>query len=220
VNSNIAKPRHDTASCLMTNIVETAHPSALPDNRDPVAIEEVFEAYRDKLSRTVALRLDPRVLSKADGEDVLQDVFMEASRRYGAYLNQPTVPVFVWLRQLAIQAVIDTHRRYLGAQMRAVTSEVPLYQAGTGSAMLAVQLADSLTSPSQHAVREETLLEIQAALAQLSETDREVLVLRHLEDLSNNEVAEVLGIDKYAASKRYLRALERLRAVLPMEDGP
>ena len=119
------------------------------------------------------------------------------------------------------QILIDVHRRYLGAQMRDVNQEVALYRAGsagTSSAFLVAQLADSLTTPSQFAVREEMVLEMRAALETLDPIDREVLVLRHLEELSNNEVAEILGIDKYAASKRYLRALARLRAAMPVYE--
>jgi RNA polymerase sigma-70 factor (ECF subfamily) len=165
----------------------------------------------------IALRLDARILGKVDSEDVLQDAFVVASRRTEDYLEQPTVPFFVWLRQITSQVLIDTHRRYLGAKMRDVSQEVALHRVGSpsaSSAFLAAQLADSLTSPSQFAVREETVLEMKAALETLGEIDREVLVLRHLEELSNNEVAEILGIDKFAASKRYLRALKRLRTAM------
>jgi RNA polymerase sigma-70 factor (ECF subfamily) len=183
------------------------------------AVAEQFGRYRHRLLRMIALRLDARILAKVDSEDVLQDAFMVASRRIGGYLDQPTVPLFVWLRQITSQILIDTHRRYLGAQMRNVNQEVTLYRvgsAGASSAGLVPQLADSLTTPSQFAVREETLLEMRAALESLEEIDREVLVLRHLEELSNNEVAEILGIDKYAASKRYVRALRRLKTAMPV----
>jgi RNA polymerase sigma-70 factor (ECF subfamily) len=191
-------------------------------SRPETAVAELADHYREKLLRMIALRLDDRVLSKVDGEDVLQDAFVEASRRIGDYLDRPSVPFFVWLRQITGQVLIDTHRRYLGAKMRDVNLEVTLYRigsAGTSSAFLVAQLADSLTTPSQLAVREETVAELRAALEGLDEIDREVLVLRHLEELSNNEVAQVLGIDKYAASKRYLRALERLRAATARSLG-
>jgi len=189
--------------------------------RGKEAVAELFDRYRDKLTRMLALRLDSRVFGKVDTEDILQDAFVEAARRIQDYLDRPSVPFFIWLRQLAAQALINTHRRYLGARMRDVNLEVTLHRTGTtgsGSAMLVAQLADSLTSPSQFAARQETVAEMKAALRDLSEADREVLVLRHLEDLSNNEVAQVLGIDKYAASKRYLRALERLRSAMPVYE--
>lgn len=183
------------------------------------AVAELFACYREKLLRMIAFRIDSRIIGKVDGDDILQDAFVETARRIQDYLDQPSVPFFVWLRQITKQVLINTHRRYLGAKMRDVTQEVSLFAAGstdTSSGGLAAQLADSLTSPSQFAVREEAVAELRAALEELDEIDREVLVLRHLEELSNNEVADILGIDKYAASKRYLRALERLKGTLPV----
>lgn len=184
------------------------------------AVAELFARYRAKLQRMVALRLDARLLSKVDCDDVLQEAYVTAARRIGEYLDHPTVPVFVWLRQVTTQVLIDTHRRYLDTQKRDARQELTRRRmAGQGSSSICLvnHLADSLTSPSQCAVRQELLAGMRAALEQLGDMDREVLVLRHLEDLSNNEVAEVLGIDKFAASKRYLRALARLRKVMP--DG-
>ena len=182
------------------------------------AVAELFAQYRDKLLRMVALRLDTRLLSKVDCDDILQESYVTAARRIHDYLQQPTVPVFVWLRQITLQVLIDTHRRYFSAQMRDVRQEVSRRRSegqGNSSICLVGHLADSLTSPSQCAVRRELLADMRSALEHLGDLDREVLVLRHLEELSNNEVAEVLGIDKYAASKRYLRALARLRNAMP-----
>jgi RNA polymerase sigma-70 factor (ECF subfamily) len=190
-------------------------------SRGEGAVAELFDGYRGKLLRMITLRLDARILGKVDAEDVLQDAFVEAARRIQDYLDQPSVPFFVWLRQITGQVLVDTHRRYLGAKMRDVNREVTSHRAGsagTNSAFLVAQLADSLTTPSQLAVREEMVCELRAALEELAEIDREVLVLRHLEELSNNEVAQVLGIDRFAASKRYLRALERLRVAMPVHD--
>jgi RNA polymerase sigma-70 factor (ECF subfamily) len=183
----------------------------------PERIAALFDSYRDKLRRMIMLRLDGRLAGKVDAEDVLQDVFLETSRRMQDFFETPAVPLFIWLRQITSQILIDIHRRYLGAQMRDVRQEVPLLRRGACSAssvLSASQLADSLTTPSQCAIRREAHFELRTALARLEERDREVLVLRHLEELSNSEVAELLGIDKYAASKRYVRALERLRSVL------
>lgn len=189
-------------------------------SRPDAAVAELFDRYRDKLLRMITLRLDYRIVRKVDGEDILQDAFVESARRIHDYIDRPSVPFFIWLRQIAGQVLIDTHRRYLGAKMRDVRQEVTLSRLGldgASSVQLASQLADSLTTPSQFAVREETVLELREALDKLDQIDREVLILRHLEELSNNEVAQVLGIDKCAASKRYLRALERLRVAMPIE---
>ena len=182
------------------------------------AVAELFGHYRGKLQRMIAFRLDRRIVGKVDGDDILQDAYLETVRRIQDYLDRPTVPFFVWLRQITQQILADTHRRYLSTQRRDAHREVVLDAGGspdTSSSGLIAQLADSLTSPSQCAVREETVAELRDALDRLAATDREVLVLRHLEELTNQEVALVLGIDRFAASKRYLRALERLRNAMP-----
>jgi len=182
------------------------------------AVAELFSQYRVKLQRMIAFRLDRRIVGKVDADDILQDAFLETVRRIDDYLAQPSVPFFVWLRQITQQILVDTHRRYLNAQIRDVHREVALDPGGdqeASSSGLIAQLADSLTSPSQCAVRAEAVAELRNALDQIAEIDREVLVLRHLEELSNHEVAQILGIDRFAASKRYLRALERLRHTMP-----
>ncbi len=185
------------------------------------AVAQLFDRYRSQLARMVVLRLDARLVGKVDVDDVLQDAFLEANHRIAGFLNNPSVPFFVWLRQLTGQVVIDLHRRYLGAQMRDLSREVSLDSWGGadhGSASLLSQLSAGLTSPSQFAVRNEMLEQLRAALHALGAIDREVLILRHLEELGNNEVAAILGIDKYAASKRYLRALGRLRNAMPLDE--
>ncbi|MDY0168006.1 MAG: sigma-70 family RNA polymerase sigma factor [Thermoguttaceae bacterium] len=185
------------------------------------AVAQLFDRYRSRLARMALLRMDTRLVGKVDVDDVLQDAFVEANRRIGAFLDQPTVPFFVWLRQLTGQILIDVHRRYLGAQMRDVNREVRLDRwgtAGSGSALLLAQLSDSLTSPSQCAVRNEAVEQLRVALQSLGAVDREILFLRHLEELGNNEVADILGIDKGAASKRYVRALGRLRDAMPVGE--
>jgi RNA polymerase sigma-70 factor (ECF subfamily) len=187
------------------------------------AVAELVGHYREKLLRMIAIRMDRRIVGKVDANDILQDAFVVATRRIHDYLTRPSVPFFVWLRQITHQALIDVHRQFLGAQKRDVQQEVALHGSGPGDASSSaweIQLADSLTSPSQCAARRETVAELRAALAQMGEIDREVLVLRHLEELTNNEVAEILNIDKYAASKRYLRALERLRSVMVVDAEP
>jgi len=188
--------------------------------RGKEGLPDLFRQYRSRLLRMIALRLDCRLMAKVDSEDILQEVFIEVGRRLPQYLSRPAVPIFVWLRQLTCQVLIDTHRRFLGTKRRNVHQEVGLYWAelmDAGSASLMAQLADSLTTPSQCVVREEAVAEVRALIERLDQIDREVLFLRHLEELSNKEVAQVLGIDQFAASKRYLRALARLRSMMPVE---
>ncbi len=178
---------------------------------------EVFSRYEDRLQRMIRFRLDRRLYGRVDSADVLQEVWLDASKRVTEYVANPVVPVFIWLRQIAWQTIIDLHRRHLGAQKRSVANEVALGVSGgqeDTSLSIAARLAGDLTSPSQAAMRDERMLQLRQALAEMDEIDREVLALRHFEELGNNEVAEILGIQKTAASNRYIRALKRLKEVL------
>jgi RNA polymerase sigma-70 factor (ECF subfamily) len=185
-------------------------------------VTELFLRDQDRLRKTVRFRLDPRLASRVDCEDVLQEAFMEISRRASDFSTKVTVPFFVWARQITIQVLIDIHRKHLGAVRRNVTREVSISKLNltpAGSSVLAIELLGNLTSPSEAAVRHEAESQLHTVLEQLSETDREVLVLRHLEELTNKEVAEVLGLHKSAASRRYLRALQSLRAAFNSDHG-
>jgi len=182
-------------------------------NADSVA--EVFSRYQEKLQRMVRFRLDRRLYGRVDTGDVLQEVWLEASRRIEDYTSNPAVPFFIWLRQLAYQIIIDLHRRHLGAKKRNVSQEVSLGKGNDQTSVsMAARLVGDLTSPSQAAMREERLGQLRKALEGMDEIDREVLALRHFEELGNNEVAEILGLQKTAASNRYIRALKRLKQVL------
>lgn len=186
---------------------------------DADAIAEVFSHHRDKLQRMVRFRLDRRLYGRVDTADVLQDVWLETSRRIEDYTSNPAVPFFVWVRQLAYQIIIDLHRRHLGAQKRNVSQEVSIGKSNCDTSVsIAAQLAGNLTSPSNVAMRGERLARLREALDGMDEVDREVLALRHFEELGNNEVAEILGIQKTAASNRYVRALKRLKQVLEADS--
>lgn len=186
---------------------------------DADAIAEVFSRHRDKLQRMVRFRLDRRLYGRVDTADVLQDVWLETSRRIEDYTSNPAVPFFVWVRQLAYQIIIDLHRRHLGAQKRNVSQEVSIGKSNCDTSVsIAAQLAGNLTSPSNVAMRGERLARLREALDGMDEVDREVLALRHFEELGNNEVAEILGIQKTAASNRYVRALKRLKQVLEADS--
>ncbi len=180
-------------------------------------VARVFSRYSEQLRRMIRFRLDKRLFARVDCDGILQDTYMEIARRINDYTSKPTVPFFVWARQIATQNLIDTHRTHLGAKMRNANLEVSLHKPGFGHATsysLAAQLIGNLTSPSRAAVREERIEELRDGLQTMDDIDREVLVLRHLEELSNNEVAEILGLEKSAASKRYVRALKRLKEVM------
>lgn len=181
------------------------------------ALAHTLTEQTPRLNRIAEMRLDPRLSGRVDVGDVLQEVFLEARKRLDRYLSEPAVSVFVWLRGIVMDTLIDFHRRHLGAQMRDAGRDVSLLAWGSpqaSSAVLAAYLAGSITSPSRAAIREETARQIETALADMDEIDREVLILRHFEQLTNDEVAAALGVKKAAASRRYMRALARFRTVL------
>jgi RNA polymerase sigma-70 factor (ECF subfamily) len=184
---------------------------------DQDALTDLFSRYRDRLKRVVRLRMNRRLLGRVDDSDVLQEVYLDVARQLDSYLLNPVMPFFLWLRKLTGQQLIQVHRRHLGAQRRDAHREVSLHQGAmppANSVSLAAQLLGRLTSPSEAAVRAEMRLRLQEALNSMQPMDREVLTLRHFEQLSNAEAAQVLGIDEPAASKRYTRALERLSKAL------
>jgi RNA polymerase sigma-70 factor (ECF subfamily) len=170
----------------------------------------------------IRLRLDRRLQGRIDSSDVLQEAYLDVVRRAREYLAQPTMPPFLWLRFLTGQALSALHRHHLGVRMRDAAQEVSLHHRGppqATSASLAEMLLGRLTSPSRAARRAEMQVRLQEALNALDPLDREVLALRHFEELSNAEVARVLGLSKTAASNRYLRALGRLKALLEAIPG-
>jgi len=189
---------------------------------DGQARQAVLVRHRERLKHMVAVRMDRRLAARIDPSDVVQEALVDAARGFDDYLRQRPVPFYPWLRQLAWDRLIELHRRHLHAQRRSVKREEPL--ALHLSDQSALQLADRVlarqSSPSDRAIRSEVRTRIRAALDQLSERDREVLVLRHLEQLSTRETAAVLGITEGAVKTRHLRALERLRELLiPKAEG-
>ena len=186
---------------------------------DPLT--EAFTAARARLRRTVQLHLDGRLVGRVDPDDVLQESYLAAQRRFDPDRPPPVDALFVWLRTIVKQTTVDVARRHLDAAMRTANQEVRLDGADAATTALALRdaLLSRLTSPSQAAARAEVGERLAAAIAQMSELDREILLLRHFEELGNGEAALVLGIHKAAATNRYLRALQRLRGILPPELG-
>ena len=189
---------------------------------DEAALRELFSQHRGKLKRMVRLRLNRQLQGRVDDSDVLQEAYLEAWKRLGDYLRDPSMPFFLWLRHITGQKLIDVHRRHLGAEKRDAGREVALHRGAyppASSASLAAQLMGKLTSPSQVAIKAEMRTQLQEALNSMDPIDREVLALRHFEQLSNSDAAEVLGIDESAASNRYVRALKRLKTILTNTSG-
>jgi RNA polymerase sigma-70 factor (ECF subfamily) len=186
------------------------------------ALADAISSYSDRLLRIVDLRLDPRLCGRVDAVDIVQEVFLEARKRLPRFLGDASVPVFVWLRGVTLDTLVHIHRRHLGAKKRDAGREVSLQGMGgpqATSVSLAGFLIGDLTSPSQAAMREELAARIEMTLATMAEIDREVLILRHFEQLTNDEAASVLGVKKAAASRRYMRALARFREVLSAIPG-
>jgi RNA polymerase sigma-70 factor (ECF subfamily) len=178
--------------------------------------------HKERLQRVIALRLDHRVQGRVDAQDVLQEVFVRALSHRDDYLSQRSLPFYLWLRGIAGNILLELHRRHLGTEMRDADREVPL-QAGpmpeASSFALAARLIGHDTRPSEAAMRAERRLRLQQALELLDTLDREVLALRHYEQLTTPEIALVLGIKPAAAGKRYLRALGRLKELLREMPG-
>jgi RNA polymerase sigma-70 factor (ECF subfamily) len=189
---------------------------------DRPAVGSLLEGQRARLERMLALRIDGRLWGRIDAADVIQDAFLEASRRMEDYLRRPAMPFYLWLRFIAAQRLQAIYREHLGAQKRDARREVPLYEGPypeASSEALAAQLLGKLSTPSQALMRSELRGRLRETLESMEPGDREVIALRHFEQLRNAEAAPVLGIDESAASKRYVRAMRRLRDLLVRVPG-
>lgn len=181
------------------------------------AAAELFELHREKLKRMIRLRVDRRVQSRLDASDVMQEVFVDVARRVREYAETRPMDFYVWLRFLTGQKLMELHRQHLGAQKRDANMEVSLYRRAMPDATsisLAAQLLGTVTAPLKAAARAEAQTQLQEALNAMDPMDREVLVLRHFEALTNSEVAQMLQIKPSTATMRYMRALEKLGQII------
>jgi RNA polymerase sigma-70 factor (ECF subfamily) len=188
---------------------------------DAAALAGVFELYRPRLRRMVQLRLDRRLQGRVDPSDILQEAFLDVSGRAADCAGRAEMPFFLWLRMMTGQKLLEVHRRHLGTQARDASREISLCQGypEVNSNLLASQLLGQLTSASQAAMRAEQQVRLEAILNGMEPIDREILTLRHFEELTNAEVAQVLGLSKSATSNRYVRALTRLKDLLSDQSG-
>lgn len=188
---------------------------------DTSAMADIFALHRARLWRMVNFRINKKLAVRVDVDDVLQEAYLAASRRIGHYAQDGFTSPFLWLRVVVQQTLIDVHRRHLGAAMRDADREKPVYAnyPQATSASMAIHLMGDWTTPSQAAARGELLDKVQEAIASLNPVDQEILAMRHFEELTNNEVAQTLGIEPKAASIRYVRALKRLKDVLAAFPG-
>ncbi len=181
------------------------------------ALAEVFSAYRQRLRRIIRFRLDYRLARRISDSDVLQDTYLAAAQRLEHFRKQPQMPPLLWLRLVAEQQLIDLHRQHLHAEMRDVRKEVSIEHSPASphtSLALAAQLVGAATAASEIVARAERIERLEQTLNCMDPVDREVIALRHFEELSNIETAAVLGIQQSAASKRYVRAMSRLAELL------
>jgi RNA polymerase sigma-70 factor (ECF subfamily) len=183
---------------------------------DDAARQQLLVRHQARLRQMIQVRLDPRLLARLDPSDVLQDVLLEANQKLDDYLRERPLAFYPWLRQLAWDKLVELQQRHIQTQKRSVKREArPLGQLPDESALeLARRLLATGTSPSHQLLRKELRRQVQDALALLKEQDREVLVLRYLEQLPLREIADVLGVSEGAIKVRHLRALDRLRRLL------
>ena len=186
---------------------------------DATAGQQLLSQHRDRLRRMVALRLDRRLAARVDPSDIVQEALAEADQRLADYLRDRPLPFYAWLRQFAWERIVKDYERHVRAQRRSVNREEALPLPDESVLQLAQRLISSATSPSRHLLRDELRDQVRVALGCLKPRDREILVLRYLEGLSNAEAAAVLGIGENTAGMRHLRALERLRTLLGDEEG-
>lgn len=191
---------------------------------DAAAVNALLDHHRESLRMMVRARLDRALSQRVDASDIVQDVLLEASQRLGEYFKNPLLPFPLWLRQMARDRIIDTHRRHRVAARRSIDREQSLNAAygDQSSYQLIGQLQDGRLTPAAAAIRHELERRFLDALEELPDEDREVLVMRHFEHLSNTEVADALGLSPPAAGMRHLRAIRRLRSILgesPSKSG-
>ncbi|MCR9292276.1 MAG: sigma-70 family RNA polymerase sigma factor [bacterium] len=184
---------------------------------DNAAVDELLDRHRDSLRKMIGMRLDQRIMRRVDVSDVVQDVLVEANRRLQGYLQNPVMGFHLWIRQIAKDRIIDAHRRHRVSAKRSIDREQPMLSAGPpdqSTIELAAQLSDPELTPAAAATQRELALHVQDAISQLDDKDREMILMRHYEQLSNQDIAAALDLTEPAASMRYLRALKKLRKVL------
>lgn len=190
-------------------------------------LAEIFIEYQPRLVRLIDLRLDRRLYGRVGVDDVLQEAFLSSAQRVRHFLESTECSLYIWIRGIVLQTMVDLHRHHLGTQKRDANRQMNLLSEAidsSGSRSLLASLSGSVTSPSRELRNEELLGKLEQLLSKLSPEDCEVLTMRHFEELTNNEVAEILHLSAAGASLRYTRALERLQELIAtcpeLLDGP
>lgn len=191
-------------------------------SQDRALVAHLMDAYRERLEQIVALRMDQRLQGRVDPADIVQESIVSALGKFDAYVaKNDGLPFLLWLRLEALQRLVDVHRLHLGTQKRDAGREISLshHFPSISSLSLAAQFIDRLSTASKMIMHTELKQQIETAINGLSELDREMLALRHFEELTNAEAAQILGLSPTAAYNRYARALRRLRDVLDQLPG-
>jgi len=200
-------PEHENTQELLMGVQEG----------DDEAVNQLFDRHRGAVRRLVQMRLDQRIRQRVDVSDVVQDVLISANRRLKEYLKSPPMPFHLWIRQITKDRIIDAHRRHRVSAKRSVDRERALVvPAGMNRSTmeLAAHLCDGELTPAALATQREMVRRVTEVLSQLNEQESEIIMMRHFEHLSNQEVAQALELSEPAAGMRYLRALRKLRALL------
>ena len=203
---------------LVVSHAEQSELIARVSRGDQQALATLFTQHRERLRRMVKFRLDHRLRGRLDADDVLQEAYIDAAERIKHF--DPEGSLFVWFRMVTTQTLATVHRRHFGAQIRDANREVSLHGTPMATSIaIADRFLGNLTSPSQAALKKELAAQLEAALAKMNPIDQDVLAMRHFEELTNSEIAEILGIQQNAASIRYVRAIERLKVILDRIPG-
>jgi len=203
-------------------------PSASDDNVAPSAeiasqnqLPHLFESFRTRLRTLVQVRIDRRIRARVDASDIVQEAFVDAVRRFPEYQKDRKMTPYLWFRFLTLQQLSLAHRRHLGVKARAASREQSMnamQQAGLDSSAMAFCLVGDESTPSAKVTRSEEILKLTEVLESLEPLDREVLALRHFEQLEHSEIAAELNLTVAAVSSRYRRALKRVGQALINHD--
>ena len=179
-------------------------------------LNKLLAGNRDRLLRMIRLRLDTRLKGRVDESDVIQEAYVEAAQRYEDFCEKPECVPFIWLRFLTLQKLAQIHRHHIKVQARSVKREISPQKVNlpATSFVMAGELMGNSSTPVEKAMKAELLRQLAASLDRLKESDREILAMRHFEQLTNEEAAEALEINKESAYKRYVRALKKLKTEL------
>jgi RNA polymerase sigma-70 factor (ECF subfamily) len=211
-------------------VIAMSEDAQIPDEKlaeqvaagDEQALADLFDRHRYRLRQMVRLRLDRRLQGRLDPSDVLQEAFLDLVAELPTFAQKQKLPLFLWMRLVTGQRLMQIHRRHLGTQMRDAARDISLYRGGipqADSISLAAQLLGRFTSAGHAVIRAEVQLQLQEALDSMDKVDREIIALRNFEELDNREASEVLGLSPEAARKRYVRALKRLQSELRRFPG-